>query len=357
LFSLKKKMEEIRERFSQVNQQLSDPKMLQDIEKYTALSKEHATLREITVQIDRWQELSEECQSLKEVIASGDPELEEMARSELEEAHLNQQKLERKITRLLVPADPADKNNAILEIRAGTGGEEAALFAGEIFRMYSRYADAKGWKTEILDESPTDLGGIKEIVARVQGEGVYGVLKFEAGVHRVQRVPATEAGGRVHTSSATVVVLPEISHDIQVDIDPDDLKIDVYRASGAGGQHVNRTESAVRITHLPSGIVVTCQNERSQHQNRAQAMGVLKSKLYERQRLEKESKLSSQRKSLIGSGDRSEKIRTYNYPQNRLTDHRIHFTSYRLGDFLEGDLDELLEALMEEETAQKVAEA
>ena len=248
------------------------------------------------------------------------------------------------------------KNSAIVEIRAGTGGEEAALFAGSLFRMYNRYSDIRHWKTEILDSNPTDLGGFKEIVFKIKGKGAYGALKYEGGVHRVQRVPETEASGRIHTSSASVVVLPEITADMEIDISPEDIKIDVYRASGAGGQHVNRTESAVRITHLPTGIVVTCQNERSQHQNKLQALDVLKAKLYEIRMSEEQQKLSQKRKHFIGTGNRNEKIRTYNYPQSRLTDHRVNYTSYQLQAFLDGDIDELLAILQEEDTIERLKE-
>ncbi|HNY83199.1 MAG TPA: peptide chain release factor 1, partial [Thermotogota bacterium] len=256
----------------------------------------------------------------------------------------------------ILPPDPAAKNSAIVEIRAGTGGEEAALFAGSLFRMYNRYSDIRHWKTEILDSNPTDLGGFKEIVFKIKGKGAYGALKYEGGVHRVQRVPETEASGRIHTSSASVVVLPEITADMEIDISPEDIKIDVYRASGAGGQHVNRTESAVRITHLPTGIVVTCQNERSQHQNKLQALDVLKAKLYEIRMSEEQQKLSQKRKHFIGTGNRNEKIRTYNYPQSRLTDHRVNYTSYQLQAFLDGDIDELLAILQEEDTIERLKE-
>lgn len=292
----------------------------------------------------------------QELLQSEDSEIAALANEEIPSLEKRLKEDERALLVGILPPDPAAKNSAIVEIRAGTGGEEAALFAGSLFRMYNRYSDIRHWKTEILDSNPTDLGGFKEIVFKIKGKGAYGALKYEGGVHRVQRVPETEASGRIHTSSASVVVLPEITADMEIDISPEDIKIDVYRASGAGGQHVNRTESAVRITHLPTGIVVTCQNERSQHQNKLQALDVLKAKLYEIRMSEEQQKLSQKRKHFIGTGNRNEKIRTYNYPQSRLTDHRVNYTSYQLQAFLDGDIDELLAILQEEDTIERLKE-
>jgi len=343
-------------RFEEINTLLADPDVINDMEKYTELLKERSSLEEVDTAFAEYNNTLKEIDEWMQYRDSGDSEMAEMAGSELENLNTQKESLEKKLTFLLIPKDPADDNNAIIEIRAGTGGDEAALFAGDLFRMYIRYADNCNWKTEVLEENETDLGGFKEVILKIKGKGAFGKLKYESGVHRVQRVPSTEAGGRIHTSSASVIVLPEITNNIEVEINSDDLRIDVYRASGAGGQHVNRTESAVRITHLPTGIVVTCQNDRSQHQNKAQAMSVLKSKLYEMERVKREGNLSQKRKSLIGTGDRSEKIRTYNFPQSRITDHRIGFTSYRLNEMMNGAIDELLDILREEYIRESLKE-
>ena len=344
-------------RLEDVNKKLSDPEILKDMETYQELVKERAHLAHFKEQYHQYLEIIDEIEEYEEYENSDDEELRSMAENELPVLKKKREKMENTLITLLVPPDPVDDNNAILEIRAGTGGDEAALFAGDLFRMYSRYADIRNWKVDIIEEAPTALGGFKEVIFKMKGPGAYGTLKYEGGVHRVQRVPSTEAGGRIHTSSASVVVLPEITRNIKVNINPDDLRIDVYRASGAGGQHVNRTESAVRITHIPTGIVVICQNERSQHQNKEQAMGVLKSKLYERERKKQEGSMSTKRLSLIGTGDRSEKIRTYNYPQSRITDHRVGFTTYQLNAYLEGEIQELLDFLKAEDIKDKLQEA
>lgn len=350
------KIETVLQRYTEVMRILSDPDVIHNRERFLEYSRERAQLEELQSLYDNYRRAMKEYEENQELLQSEDSEIAALANEEIPSLEKRLKEDERALLVGILPPDPAAKNSAIVEIRAGTGGEEAALFAGSLFRMYNRYSDIRHWKTEILDSNPTDLGGFKEIVFKIKGKGAYGALKYEGGVHRVQRVPETEASGRIHTSSASVVVLPEITADMEIDISPEDLKIDVYRASGAGGQHVNRTESAVRITHLPTGIVVTCQNERSQHQNKLQAMDVLKSKLYEIRMSEEQQKLSQKRKHFIGTGNRNEKIRTYNYPQSRLTDHRVNYTSYQLQAFLDGDIDELLAILQEEDTIERLKE-
>ncbi|NLH18839.1 MAG: peptide chain release factor 1, partial [Thermotogaceae bacterium] len=323
------KIETVLQRYTEVMRILSDPDVIHNRERFLEYSRERAQLEELQSLYDNYRRAMKEYEENQELLQSEDSEIAALANEEIPSLEKRLKEDERALLVGILPPDPAAKNSAIVEIRAGTGGEEAALFAGSLFRMYNRYSDIRHWKTEILDSNPTDLGGFKEIVFKIKGKGAYGALKYEGGVHRVQRVPETEASGRIHTSSASVVVLPEITADMEIDISPEDIKIDVYRASGAGGQHVNRTESAVRITHLPTGIVVTCQNERSQHQNKLQALDVLKAKLYEIRMSEEQQKLSQKRKHFIGTGNRNEKIRTYNYPQSRLTDHRVNYTSYQ----------------------------
>ncbi|WP_305044047.1 peptide chain release factor 1 [Geoalkalibacter sp.] len=338
------KLEEVVDRFREVEGLLSDPAVVANQEKYRALTKEHAGLCEIVEVFQRYQKICEAVAGNRELLRDADPEVKELARAELPELEETKAQLEKDLQLLLLPRDPNDDKNIILEIRAGTGGEEAALFAADLFRMYSRYADAKGWKVEIMSLSEADAGGIKEVIALISGNRVYSRLKFESGTHRVQRVPATEAQGRIHTSACTVAVLPE-ADEVDVDIDPGDLRIDVFRASGAGGQHVNKTESAVRITHIPTGVVVACQDEKSQHKNKAKAMKILSSRILESMRAAQEAKMAADRKSQVGSGDRSERIRTYNFPQGRCTDHRIGLTLYRLDAIMQGDLDEIVDAL------------
>ncbi len=318
--------------------------MFNDQEHYRKLAKAHADLREVVELFRRHRALLQDIADNKQLLHEEDPELKALAQEEIRKAEEELPRLEQALKIALLPTDPLDEKNTILEIRAGTGGEEATLFAADLFRMYSRYAEVKGWKVEILSESPSESGGYKEIICLISGERVYSRLKFEAGTHRVQRVPATEAQGRIHTSAATVAVMPE-AEEVDVEIRPEDLRIDIYRASGAGGQHVNKTESAVRITHLPTNTVVTCQDERSQHKNKARAMKVLASRILAAERERQNSELSADRKAQVGSGDRSERIRTYNFPQGRCTDHRINLTLYSLDRIMEGELTPLLEAL------------
>jgi peptide chain release factor 1 len=322
---------------------------------YARLAKEFSDLGPVVETIEAYRAAQAELADLDQL--AQDPEMRELADQERRALEARLPDLERQVRLLLLPKDADDEKSAILEIRAGTGGDEAALFAGDLFRMYQRYADLKGWRCEVLSLSESDLGGLKEVVADISGQGVFARLKYEAGVHRVQRVPVTEGSGRIHTSAATVAVLPE-AEDVDVTIDDKDLRIDVYRASGAGGQHVNRTESAVRITHLPSGLVVAIQDEKSQHKNKAKALKILKARLYEQERAAKASERAADRKGQVGSGDRSERIRTYNFPQNRLTDHRINLTLYKLDQVVAGDaLDEVIEPLINEEQAALLAEA
>ena len=329
-----------------------------DSERFVELSKEYAELSPVAEAVMALRADESEAAGLQEIIddPEGDAEMAELARGELDEIAERIEQLETKIQVLILPKDAADQKNAILEVRAGTGGEEAALFAGDLFRMYQRYAELQGWKVEIMSASDADLGGYKEIIANISGKGVFARLKYESGVHRVQRVPETESGGRIHTSAATVAVLPE-AEDVDIEVEEKDLRVDVYRASGPGGQSVNTTDSAVRITHLPTGIVVTQQDEKSQHKNRAKAMKVLRSRLYEAERQRMADDRAADRRDQVGSGDRSERIRTYNYPQGRVTDHRINLTLYKLDRIIAGDgLDEVVEALIvEDQTAQLAA--
>jgi peptide chain release factor 1 len=329
---------------------------MNDREKIVSLSRERSELVEIVKSWEEYSKILNDIKGNKEIINSGgDKELISMAETELDELEERKEKLEEEIKVLLLPKDPNDNKDIIMEIRAGTGGEEAALFAADLFRMYSRYAEIKNWKLELMDVSDSGLGGIKEVVFSVSGNNIYGSLKFESGVHRVQRVPETEASGRVHTSAASVAVLPE-AEDVQIDINPNDLRIDIFRSGGAGGQNVNKVETAVRIIHNPTGIVVQCQDERSQLKNRQKAMKVLRARLYDLKLKEHNAELSAQRKSMVGSGDRSDKIRTYNFPQNRVTDHRIGLTLYNLSGIIEGDLDELIEQLKLADRTEKLQE-
>ena len=358
-----KKLDGVEKRFEELTAKLADPAVVGDREKFTQIAREHAELSEIVNTYREYKKVLAEIEGNKELLEDSDEELVRLAREELKQLEARREELEKRLMLLLLPKDPNDEKNIMLEIRAGTGGEEAALFAADLFRMYSRYAERKGWEVEILDVNPTGLGGFKEIIALIKGRGAYSRLKYESGVHRVQRIPETESGGRIHTSAVTVAVLPE-ADEVDVEIRPEDLKIDTMRASGAGGQHVNKTESAVRITHIPTGIVVYCANERSQHQNRARAMQILRTRLYERKLREQEEKIQAARRSQVGTGDRSERIRTYNFPQNRVTDHRIGLTLYRLEQVLDGELDDIIdslityyqtEALKEQETVEEAA--
>ena len=343
--NLLEKLRKIKDRFDQVNEELSDPANQSNREKVINLSRERINLNEIVAAYENYRQLLFNIEGNREIIdSSSDKELLDLANAELKELISKKELMEEEIKVLLIPKDPNDDKNVIMEIRAGTGGDEAALFAGDLFRMYSRYAEVRGWKIELIDISETGLGGIKEVVLSVTGERVFSDLKFESGVHRVQRVPETEGSGRVHTSAATVAVLPEVE-DVQIEINPSELKIDVFRSGGAGGQNVNKVETAIRITHLPTGLVVQCQDERSQLKNRQKAMKVLRARLFDIKVKQQNDEMSAKRKNMVGSGDRSDKIRTYNFPQNRVTDHRIGLTLYNLANIIDGDLSELVEQL------------
>lgn len=350
------RLENAEKRFEEINLNLCDPDILSDQNTYKTLMKE---LKNLTPVVEKYREYKKEEKSLqeaKEILSESglDKDLKEMAEEEMESAKANIESISEELKILLLPKDPNDDRNVIIEIRGGAGGEEAALFSAVLFRMYTMYAQTKRWQVEILNSNETQLGGFKEISFMVSGEGAYSRFKYESGVHRVQRVPDTEAQGRVHTSTVTVAVLPE-AEDVEIEINPTDLQIDTYRAGGAGGQHVNKTESAIRITHLPTGVVVECQDERSQYKNKDKAMKVLKSRLLEEKRAEQDKAVADERRSQVGTGDRSERIRTYNYPQSRLTDHRIGLTIYRLEDVLNGDIDEIIDALNTADRAAKLA--
>lgn len=338
------KLESLEKKYMDLERQLAEPDVFSDQDRYRKLTKAHADLREVVAAFREHRALREEREENRLLLQDGDPEIRAMAQDEIHKAEARLPEIERRLKVLLLPADPLDEKNTILEIRAGTGGEEAALFAADLFRMYTRYAEIKGWKTEVMSESPSDTGGFKEIICLISGHKVYSHLKYEAGAHRVQRVPATEAQGRIHTSAATVAVMPE-AEDVDVDIRSEDLRIDVFRASGAGGQHVNKTESAVRITHIPTGTVVTCQDEKSQHKNKASAMKVLASRVLQAERDKQLSAMSADRRAQVGSGDRSERIRTYNFPQGRCTDHRVNLTLYSLDKIMEGEIESLVEGV------------
>lgn len=348
------KLEKIIERITEIQQLLSDPAVASDQKKFRDLGKELSMLEPISKAYQRYKKVHSDFSGSKELLESvSDPEMKAMAQEEYDTLKIQLAALEEELKLLLVPQDPNDTKNFIMEIRGGSGGEEAALFAADLYRMYTRFAERKAWKVDLMDWNETGKGGFKEIVFAVSGEGAYGFMKFESGVHRVQRVPETEAQGRVHTSAASVVVLPEVE-DVEIDINPADLQFDTYRAGGKGGQNVNKVETAVRITHKPSGVVVACQQERSQFQNRERAMKMLRAKLYEIKLNEQNASVAAQRKSMIKSGDRSDKIRTYNFPQNRVTDHRIGLTLYNLSAIIDGDLDGLIEQLRVADRAEKL---
>jgi peptide chain release factor 1 len=353
--SIREKLDQIADRFEEVGQLLSDPETMADRNKFRELSQEYARLEPVVQSYLGYRSLLDDLAGAQEMSRDPDPELREMGQEEIGELEEKMETRELELQKFLIPRDPHDDSNLYLEIRAGTGGDEAAIFAGDLFRMYTRYAETQGWQVEIVTQSHGEHGGYKEIISRLVGKGAYARLKFESGAHRVQRVPETESQGRIHTSACTVAVMPEADEVEEIDINPSDLRIDTYRASGAGGQHVNKTDSAVRITHLPTGIVVECQDERSQHKNKARAMSLLKSRMLSAEQERHQAEQAQQRKSLVGSGDRSERIRTYNYPQGRVSDHRINLTLYKLDTIIQGDLDQVIDPLLSEYQAEQLA--
>ena len=338
------KLAEVEKRYTHLEGLMNDPGLPCNQREYAKVAKECAELEEIVICYRDWKKTEQEIQANRELLDEEDEAMRELAKEELALLRERKEQLEARLKYLLLPKDPNDSKNVIFEIRAGTGGEEAALFAAELSRMYTRYAEGRGWRVEVMSSNPTGLGGLKEIILLVEGKGAYSRLKFEGGVHRVQRIPVTEGSGRIHTSTVTVAVLPE-ADEVEVEIDSKDLKVDVFRASGPGGQSVNTTDSAVRMTHVPTGLVVSCQDEKSQHKNRAKALKILRARLLEKKQDEQRSEIAATRKLMVGSGDRSERIRTYNFPQGRMTDHRINFTLYKLDRILEGEIDELFDAL------------
>ncbi|MEA3363658.1 MAG: peptide chain release factor 1 [Thermodesulfobacteriota bacterium] len=348
-------LEDVVDRFREVEGLLSDPTVTSDQNRYRELAKEHSDLTEVVTVYGQYKQVCTDIEGNRELLQDSDPEMKELAKVELPDLEEQQADLEEQLRLLLIPKDPNDEKNIILEIRAGTGGDEAALFSADLFRMYSRYAEQNRWKVETMSTSETTGGGLKEVIALISGERVYSRLKFESGTHRVQRVPDTETQGRIHTSACTVAVLPEVE-DVDIDIKPADLRVDLYRASGAGGQHVNKTESAVRLTHIPTGVVVSCQDGKSQHKNKAQALKVLKSRIYDQMLADQQAEMAADRKDQVGSGDRSERIRTYNYPQGRCTDHRIGLTLYKLDAIMQGDVDEIIDALITDQQAAQMSQ-
>ena len=353
--SIRQKLERLAARHEELSHLLGDPGVIGDQNRFRELSQEYARLEPLARNFGEYTHTEADIRAAQDMLRDDDATIRHLAEEEKHAAELRLAALEPELVKLLLPKDPHDSSNIFLEIRAGTGGDEAAIFAGDLFRMYSRYAEQQGWRIEILSESPGEHGGYKEIITRVIGQGAYSRFKFESGTHRVQRVPETESQGRVHTSACTVAILPEVEEVDSVDINPADLKVDTYRASGAGGQHVNKTDSAIRITHLPSGIVVECQDERSQHKNRARAMSLLRARLLNAEREKAQAAQAQSRKLQVGSGDRSERIRTYNFPQGRVTDHRINLTLYRIDDIMQGNLDEVVVPLMNEFQAEELA--
>ncbi|PLC50510.1 peptide chain release factor 1 [Pollutimonas subterranea] len=351
--SIRDRLEQLARRLVEVDALLAEPEIANDMNRYRKMSRERSDLEPVVTVFAAYTATEDDIKAAQDMMS--DPEMRDMAEEEFKLGKDRLEALGADLQVLLLPRDPDDGRSVFLEIRAGTGGDESALFAGDLLRMYTRYAENKGWKVEMMSESASEIGGYKEVIARLDGDGVYGQLKFESGAHRVQRVPATETQGRIHTSACTVAVLPEADAQSDIVINSSDLRIDTYRASGAGGQHINKTDSAVRITHLPTGLVVECQDDRSQHRNKDKAMQVLAARLKDKQQQEQHNKEAAQRKSLVGTGDRSERIRTYNYPQGRVTDHRINLTLYKLGQIMEGDLDELTGALRAEHQAEQLA--
>lgn len=353
--SIQTKLQTLANRYEELKGFLSDPEVTNDLNRYRDLSKEYAQIEPHVQMYFRYQDYLKQLDEAKVLLEENDAEMQQLAKQEIKQVEEGINKLEEELLMMLLPKDPHDDNNIFLEIRAGTGGDEAAIFAGDLCRMYMRYAEAQRWKIEVMSESNGEHGGYKEVILRVIGQGAYSRFKFESGVHRVQRVPATEAQGRIHTSTCTVAVLPELEEIESIDIGPADLRIDTFRASGAGGQHVQKTDSAIRITHIPTGTVVECQDERSQHKNRARAMSLLKAKILSSEREKQQKQQAETRRNLVGTGDRSERIRTYNYPQGRITDHRINLTLYQLPQIMEGDLEPLINAIAHEYTADLIA--
>ncbi|TAL66027.1 MAG: peptide chain release factor 1 [Legionella sp.] len=354
--SLELKLQQMLERFQEVGRLLSEASVIADQNQFRALSKEYAQLEPVAHCYETYLAAQNNLSSLQDMLAGEDKELASMAEEEITVAEKQVADLDEELQWHLIPKDPDDERNIYLEVRAGTGGDEAAIFAGDLYRMYSRYAESQGWQLELISANNGEHGGYKEIIARISGNAVYAQLKFESGAHRVQRVPETESQGRVHTSACTVAIMPEVDEIDDIQISPDDLRIDTYRSSGAGGQHVNKTDSAIRITHIPTGVVVECQDERSQHKNRAKAMSLLKTRLLDAEQSKQRQEQAQTRKSLVGTGDRSERIRTYNYPQGRLTDHRINLTIYQLADVMEGNLSLVIDSLKREYHAELLAE-
>lgn len=350
------KLKQLETKYEELSNLIADPKVIADNSKWKEYMKKHTELEEIVTTYREYKKVIDELSDTKQLLKENtDAEMKEMIEEEIDNLKAKKQDLEQKLKILLLPKDPNDEKNVIVEIRAGTGGEEAALFAADLFRMYVRYAESKGWKVDVINTHYTGMDGIKEVVFMIEGKGAYSMLKFEGGVHRVQRVPQTESSGRIHTSAATVAVMPE-AEEVEMDIDPNDIRIDLFCSTGPGGQSVNTTQSAVRIVHLPTGIVVSCQDERSQHKNKEKAMKVLRARLLEKAQREQHEKIASARRSMVGSGDRSERIRTYNFPQNRVTDHRIGLTLHRLNEILEGDLQELIDALITADQTERLAD-
>lgn len=353
--SIVSKLESLQERHQEISGLLSDPDVISDQNQFRKLSVEYSQLEPVVVTFSHYSQTVADLAGAKEMLSDDDASVQEMAQQEISELKKQQQALELDLQKLLLPKDPLDNSNVFIEIRAGTGGDEAAIFAGDLFRMYSRYAEQKRWTVEVVNTNEGDHGGYKEVVARIVGQGAYSLLKFESGAHRVQRVPETESQGRVHTSAATVAILAEADEIEDVEVNPTDLRVDTFRASGAGGQHVNKTDSAIRLTHLPTGVVVECQDERSQHKNKARAMSLLQSRLLNAERDKQTAEVAENRRNLVGSGDRSERIRTYNFPQGRVSDHRINLTLYKLDEFLQGNLDMVIDPLISEYQADQLA--
>jgi len=353
--SILQKLENIKERHEEISAELSDPNVINNQNEFTKLSKEYAQLGSIVSKFNQYLQAREDLETAQEMANDSDKDMKAMAQEEIKNAAQTLEQLKQELQTLLLPKDPHDESNVFLEIRAGTGGDEAAIFAGDLYRMYSRFAENKGWKVEVMNENEGDHGGYKEIILKIIGKEVFSNLKFESGAHRVQRVPETESQGRVHTSAATVAVMPEVDEVGEVEIDTSDLRIDTFRASGAGGQHVNKTDSAIRLTHLPTGVVVECQDERSQHKNKARAMSLLSAKLLDQERQKQFDEQAEARRNLVGSGDRSERIRTYNFPQGRVTDHRINLTLYKLDEMMQGNVDQVIQPLRSEHQADLLA--